>query len=104
MQKIFFTLVTVACLGLAGCATAGRDFNEARVQELVVGQSTKKDAIALFGPPNSVHVTGEGEMLIWTHAKVAAFAISTTSKSLALTFDKDGVLSGHHSTNVQSGL
>lgn len=104
MRKLFTILAVVACLGLAGCATAGKDFNEALVQKLVIGQSSKEDAIALFGTPNGVSVANGVETLWWTHAKSSAFTFSTTGKSLLLTFDKDGILTGHHSNKTESGL
>lgn len=105
-------LATLLCLVLlvtaSGCATVGRDFDESRVQELVVGESTKADAIALFGPPNTTAITNINddfkELLMWTYSRIAAFAISTKGKALALTFDKDGVLRGHSSSSMESGL
>lgn len=95
-------------MGTSGCATVGRDFNAELVQQLVIGKSTKADAIALFGPPRSVTVTNFNndfnEMLMWSYGRATAFAISTEGKGLALTFDKDGLLKAHSSSNIRLGL
>lgn len=108
MRQIVIGLLLALCIAMPSCATVGRDFNESLVQELVVGKSTKEDAVALFGPPSSVTVTNFNddfkEMLVWSYARAAAFSISTKGKSLMLTFDKDGILKAHSSSSIKSGL
>lgn len=108
MKRIIIGLILVLCMATAGCATVGRDFNEDLLSQLVVGESTKADAIALFGPPMGASVTNINddfkELLMWSYSKSSAFAISTKGKALALIFDKDGKLKGHSSSNVESGL
>lgn len=108
MKRITIGLALILCMATAGCATYGKDFDESLLQKLVVGTSTKADAIALFGPSRNVTVTNYNneyrELMMWSHGRATAFAISSSGKALILTFDKDGILIGHNLSNVESGL
>ena len=75
----------VLALILAGCASAGTDFNWANVGDLRVGNS-EDQAIALLGSPNSESYDQAGNhVLVWSHANVS-FLSGTETKWVALKF------------------
>src|SRR4051812_27443631 len=51
MQKVYRAVLVVCCAVLFGCATVGRDFVQPDASELVLGQTTKSEVIAKYGPP-----------------------------------------------------
>jgi outer membrane murein-binding lipoprotein Lpp len=80
-----------AALLLAGCATAGRDFDVSKADQLRPGVSTVSDAVALLGPystetdMNGMHSYG------WNYAHATAFG-GAHAKMVVLTFGPDGKL------------
>lgn len=108
MKRILLVVCLVATMAVMGCATYGKEFDESLVRELVVGKSTKAEAIALFGPSRNVTVTNYNdeyrELMMWSHGRATAFAISSRGRALILTFNKEGILTGYNLSNIESGL
>ena len=69
-----FVALLLAIIVLApGCATVGRRIDPAAVQQLQVGHTTKEQAVALLGSPDSMTQSGTGEAM-WQYAFVRATA------------------------------
>jgi hypothetical protein len=112
-RQALAALVTVISLG--GCASSGREIDEAKVGRFVVGRTTEPEVIAALGQPNSstfmggfhsisyvyVHIQTRAATFIPVVGMFAGGADSTT-QSATFTFDANGLLSsgGHSNTNV----
>ena len=89
--------VVVLCFAvvlLNGCSREeGRPIPEAKVLALVVGKTTEKDVLKMFGPPEKKsRLLGE-EVWLYRHTKSHGFlSVHTSSKTLRLRFDDRGVL------------
>jgi hypothetical protein len=81
----------VAVLMLGGCATTGRDFDIARVDQLQPGISTVSDAVALLGPYSTEAVTNGAHSYAWSFAHATAFS-AAHAKMVVLAFGPDGKL------------
>lgn len=81
---------------LTGCVhnvVVGRPFNPADAKKLTFGTSTKADAEALFGPPHSCNLQGNGNTTcLWMHGVVNVYDVnaSPTTQTMQLYFDRDG--------------
>lgn len=118
----FVTLLLAVAVLASGCATVGRRIDPAAIQKLEVGHTTKEQALALLGSPDSMTQVGTGgAMWMYTFARASAKASSfipvvgafaggsnVQSQSLMLTFGADGVLTDFVSsvsgTDVGTGL
>lgn len=118
----FVVTILAAAVLLSGCATVGRRIDPSAVQHLQIGQTTREQAVALLGTPDSSTQIGTGgTMWTYTFARastkassfipvVGAFAGGTNvqSQSLVLTFGADGILkdfvSSVSGTDVGTGL
>jgi hypothetical protein len=102
IRKIKYLLVIIALGFAGGCASAdfsqGRQFNTAKVTEIVKGTTTRAEIIAWFGEPHAKAVGPDGEKWIYQYTKGTSsasgvFAISVkttgTNNRLELSFDKD---------------
>ncbi len=74
------------------------DFDEDKVPQIKQGVTTKAQVIALLGNPagNAVYpmakVPGDTELMyLYSHARLAGIATTTETKSLNVSFDKNGV-------------
>lgn len=108
MKPILHTIAAAAlALVLLGCATAGRKIDQAAVDKIQKGQTTKAEVKGLIGSPDTVTKTGDGTetwsyMFVRASAKgqnfipiVGAFAggVNTQHQSTTVTFGADGIVS-----------
>ena len=89
--------VVVLCFSvvlLNGCSREeGRPIPEAKVLALVVGKTTEKDVLKMFGPPEKKSKLLGEEVWVYRHIKSHGFlSVHTSSKTLRLRFDDRGVL------------
>ena len=79
---------------LNGCSREeGRPIPEAKVLALVVGKTTEKDVLKMFGPPEKKSKLLGEEVWVYRHIKSHGFlSVHTSSKTLRLRFDERGVL------------
>ncbi len=89
--------VVVLCFAvvlLNGCSREeGRPIPEAKVLALVVGKTTEKDVLKMFGPPEKKSKLLGEEVWVYRHIKSHGFlSVHTSSKTLRLRFDDRGVL------------
>ena len=97
-------LMTGACSIIESHSTekvVGKEFGAETLSQLELGRTTKKEAIALLGPPSEAKLQGEGrERLTYTMKRITdrhghlLFVIDTSSKverreSLYLDFEDD---------------
>lgn len=80
-----------AALLLAGCATAGHDFDMSKADQLTPGVSTVSDAVALLGPYTAESDTNGMHSYNWSYAHAGAFS-TAHAKAVTLTFGPDGKL------------
>jgi hypothetical protein len=116
IKNLIAVTATLAVL-MAGCASTGVHVDEAKVTQFRDVKTTYGDVVGSLGQPTSSMVASTGNrtiMYVYAHAQVRAatfvpvvgmFAggMDTTSTSASFTFDRDGVLILHSSTNSQYG-
>ena len=94
MKKVLLALSTAVML--SGCASteSGTNYNEACLQNLQPGVTTKTQVISCMGEPNriSVNPVTNETSLAWVYVGVRAtlFVGRGTTKSVGMLFDKDG--------------
>ncbi|MFS2205825.1 hypothetical protein [Variovorax sp. Varisp36] len=63
---ISLSLIFAASLAIAGCASSGRQIEQASVQKIVPGTTTKQQMVGMFGPPLSQSYGTEGKLtMLW---------------------------------------
>lgn len=101
-RSIIFLLVFFC----AGCVSVGRQIDQASVEKIHKGETTKDQAVGLLGPPNSVTQAGNGETIfvyfyIRSAAKPETFipcigplvgGATAQQQILTLTFGQDGIV------------
>lgn len=101
MKKMLMVVMTL--LLLAACATIGKDFNQADIASIKVGETTKGQTISMFGNPTSKTMDHLGnESYTWVHSRAVAFG-GATSKTLMVFFNKEGVVERFNSADAQYG-
>jgi len=66
MQRLRGALVLAGLLlSLAACDPSGQVYEDLRLAQLKVGQSTEDDVRRIFGPPDAVHASGAGRGLVY---------------------------------------
>ena len=119
-KAVATTLLTLGLLTMAGCAgksgneKLGSMTKEQVSQQIVKGKSTKADVQAMLGDPTSASFDKDNNTQ-WTyvHARADAKAVNyipfvsifahgynTTTKSLVVLFDKDGVVKDYLSNEA----
>ena len=93
-------VLVVAFVSLAGCAGAGRQFVITHAHEVQKGVHDKAQIQAWFGPPyrsNIVtqHPAGCTERWTYTHAWSNWGGARTTTETLIVDFDSEGVVCDH---------
>lgn len=98
MKNPFLSIYLLAIL--AGCATAGHQFNMNATDQIKVGTSTKDDVVALLGNPSSVSTNGDGHVVL-NYNYVHDVTGSPKSQSFTVTIAPDGkvVNTYKHSAN-----
>lgn len=92
MHKLIIAAIALALL--IGCASSGVKVDPDKTKQIVEGQSTKADVIALFGNPNMVTMDTNGkETLMYSYAKTKAGIINFIPVA--------GVFSQEYNTEVQ---
>jgi hypothetical protein len=82
-------LVGGLILLLAGCASAGRNFNVSGVHQISIGQTAKSDVMVLFGAPWRTGIEDGRETWTYGHYKYSLFSDAKT-RDLVLRFDASG--------------
>lgn len=112
---IFITL-----LFLAGCATVGTKIEQASIDKIIKGQTTKEEAIVLFGKPFSSMKVEDKETFIYSYARaknnlrnfipvvdLVSSEMTVDTQTLSITF-KDGVVVDYYVSDgamtTKSGL
>jgi hypothetical protein len=105
MKNILTTLCLAALL--CGCASAGKNFDSRKVQEIKKGETTEADLVQMFGRPAARNFNSEtGNTLVWVYTTssvngatfipvVGMFAGGATvkHKTLSVTLDHSGKVS-----------
>lgn len=86
--------VVILLMVLAGCATAGRNFNVPAVQEITMGETSKADIARLFGAPWRTGVEDGRETWTYGHYKYSLFG-ETKTRDLVLRFDGKGKVASY---------
>lgn len=111
MKKPILSILLLAALGLAGCASTMGNESVAQVtaadvkQKIIVGKSTKKDVEQQFGKPGTVQSGKNGDTWIYQYGQAKSDAVSfipvvgmylggidSTSKTVTVEFNKAGVV------------
>lgn len=103
MYKTTIAAICFCLFLLTGCATvrhSGADLSQAKIAQLVEGQTTKQDALTLFGRPTSqTRQPGGATILVWTHTRlemnVHLIYLPSSSDILSCTFDPSGTLQSY---------
>lgn len=95
------------CIGvilIAGCAqmTVGRDFEKAKVDQVIVGKTTKQEVLKIMGTPMEKEVEGGLEKWIYVYRVAVGtprpqwvhllYRGDMKEKRLAIIFDQDSVM------------
>lgn len=103
---MYKTVIIALCLCISlisGCATvrhSGADLSQSKIAQLVEGQTSKQDALILFGRPTSqTRQPGGATILVWAHTRlemnVHLIYLPSSSDILSCTFDPNGVLQSY---------
>jgi len=88
-RSINVTLTVAVSFAAIGCASSGRKMEQANVQQIVVGKTTKEQMFQLFGPPLSQSFGTEGKLtMLWHYVYVGPFGTGMKQQSLAVLFDQ----------------
>ena len=119
MKKVMFLALL---LSLASCVSVGRKLDQASVEKIKKGETTKEQVLKLIGSPEQVTTLYTGDT-VWSYhffratAKAVNFVpvvgaftggANTQNQMLSLTFGSDGIvkniMSTHGYTESDSGL
>jgi outer membrane protein assembly factor BamE (lipoprotein component of BamABCDE complex) len=100
MRKVILALIMVAVMGVAGCSQHfGPKIDYSKLDQLVIGKTTKSQVVALFGAmPSSQSKNGKTgqSTLTWVHTRMdvnpALVYVPGATDTLTAVFDKDDVL------------
>jgi hypothetical protein len=89
MRKIFLILVLV--VGLTGCASRGTEIKQGQLKQLVIGQTTRIEMIAMFGQPVNQGFLEAGKLsLKWVYVyAIGIGGIQRFQELVALFNDKE---------------
>lgn len=115
-------IVLVLILAISGCATnyytMGTDFDEAKVEDIVKGETTEADLITLFGEPSSRSRSHDGQKtLVWQYFSQGMGSFSQrvftpmkslggggqTMKTLSVILSSDGTVESFTTSSSASG-
>jgi outer membrane protein assembly factor BamE (lipoprotein component of BamABCDE complex) len=105
-------LALMLCIGLAACATVGRELSDEDIQSIKPG-ATQQEVVTKLGAPSQRTVMTTGETILtytWAHSQVRAATFipivglfaggqDTQSKVIMFHFSKDGLLTDTSSSN-----
>ena len=85
-------VVVVATMVVAGCASTGKEIQQADIQKIVPGTTTKDEMLTMFGPPLSQSFGTEGKMTMLWHYNYynsfSGFMGSLRVQTLTVLFDQ----------------
>ena len=107
MKHLIYILASAALL--AGCASAGNNFDSRKLSEIKKGETTESQLITLFGKPESRGINEDGVVkLTWLYTEstvkgatfiplVGAFAggVDSKTKTLMVRLDQAGKVAGY---------
>lgn len=90
MRRLLIQLAAaIVFFALAGCASSGRQIEQANIQKIVVGTTTKQQMFEMFGSPLSQAYGSEGKLtLLWHYVYVGPFGTGMKQQNLAVLFDQ----------------
>lgn len=105
--------IVILVLMIAGCVTAGHDFNEKQVSDIHKGRTTETDLVHMFGAPSDRAVNSDGiTILTWKYDQMnmkaatfipiaGAFLGGTNAKNkfLTVTLDANGKVKDYSSSS-----
>lgn len=87
-------LLSLLCgLMLAGCVSAGKDFNVHMVPQIKLHQTTRAQIEQMFGPPWRTGV--EDGKQTWSYGSYKYGMSDTLSRDLVIRFDSSGTVSSY---------
>ncbi|AYN95294.1 hypothetical protein EAW52_15650 [Pseudomonas sp. LTJR-52] len=92
-------VVSLITLLTTGCVMSGRNIDEKQVGQIVEGQTTRSQLIAMFGEPQSKIRKSGYEMLYWSYFNSGFLAASEQSKGLRVLVDEDGTVKKYQAIN-----
>jgi len=101
MKKVTFILLL--CFILSGCVTVGKKVNQANINHIEKGRTTKAEVVELFGQPNNVSFNQDNHLIftyigsranntVWNFIPVVSTIhskIDVKSQKLTITFLDD---------------
>lgn len=82
-------LAAVSFLAIAGCASSGTKIDQANIQKIRPGATTKQQMIEMFGQPLSQSYGTEGKLsMLWHYVYVGPFGTGMKQQNLAVLFDQ----------------
>jgi outer membrane protein assembly factor BamE (lipoprotein component of BamABCDE complex) len=113
MKPAFFALTVLITAFLGGCASVGTKIEQASIEKIEKGKTTKTELIAAFGTPMTASLLGDGrESMMWVYSKakvkgatfipvVGAFAggSETSTQMLQVILNKDKVVEDFTTNN-----
>jgi len=91
MRKILLILVLI--IGLVGCASKGTEIKQEQLNQLVRGQTTRTEMIAMFGQPVNQGFLDAGKIsLKWVYVYAVGIGGIQRFQELVALFNEQGVL------------
>ena len=112
MQKMTLALLMLAIVALAGCGPihTGPQISHNKLDNLVIGKTTKSEVIALFGElPSSQSRSGSGgSTLTWTHTRQdynwwLGIYMPGASNVVTVVFDNNDIVRDYTFAGAQTG-
>lgn len=91
MKKLIFAAALAVLL--PACASTGMPIDQAAIDQVVIGKTTKDDMMTLFGPPLSQSFDSDGKLMFsWIYVHVGPFGSNMQNESLIALIGKDGTV------------
>lgn len=74
---------------LAGCATVGREFPAAFVENITIGETDREDIERMFGEPWRTGIEDDSKTWTYAHYRYSIFGPART-RDLLIRFDEEG--------------
>jgi len=86
---LIYILAAVSFLAIAGCASSGTKIDQANIQKIKPGTTTKQQMLEMFGAPLSQSYGTEGKLtMLWHYVYVGPFGTGIKQQNLAVLFDQ----------------
>lgn len=97
-QIIFLAGILAAVT--AGCASVGHRIDQAEVDKIVIGTTTKADMLQTFGAPLTQTFNSDGKLVMtWIYTFVGPFGMGMQQQNLAVLFDQNNRVEKYSLTN-----